>query len=261
MLAIATYDFVVLEGTYYGQPQVLFTNEMIVEALVEDSTGLDKVYQFSTIQDLQNKFSNKISSPKLSVISIDENNDLRNENIQIEFKFDKSATTDTVKSLHILFYLRYFIADEVNTQLKTLVYLELDAPNGDNLALARMKGPLKLKQKNPIAPGTMKREIYDSALKDDFLQYGIQGIIDLYQLRNQTTVFDAKPLIHSFSSTTETKLSMDIQIPTIENIIYWSSTLQTLKIAWIQYLAFLLPIYFILYIVLYGFVVKSNVLD
>lgn len=259
LLAAATNDFLLLESIVYEQPNVKFTNEMIVEVLMNDGTT-DKVYQYSTIQNINNKFSNKLTAPRLSVNNIDDNNDYLNENIEIELKFAKTSN-DFVKSIHVLFYLQYFLGEEINTQFKTLVYKQIDSANGKNITFARMKGPLVLKQKNPVAPGTMKREVYNSELEDDYLNYGINGIIDLFQMRNQTVKYNAQPLVTTYGITTETKLRMDIQIPTIETVNYASSALQVLKGAWIQYLAFFIPIYVILYVFLYGFVVKSNVLN
>ena len=259
LLAIATNGFIRLESIQYDQPNVKFTNEMIVEALVNDGT-VDQVYQYSTIQDLNNKFTRQLTAPSLSVNNIDHNTDNLNENIDIDFKFTTTAA-ETVKSVHILMYLQYYVGDEINTQLKTMVYKELNAAQGQGLTYARMKGPLRLEQKNPLAPGTMKREVYNTALEDDFESYGISGIVDMFQLRNQTVEFEADPLISSFGSSTQTKITMDMEIPTIESISYYPSVLEVLKNTWIQYLAFFIPIYFVLYIFMYGFVVKSNVLN
>lgn len=256
VIALYTYDFFKTREVMYIQPDVKFTNEMIVEALINDGT-VDKVYQFSTVQNINNRFSNLLTAPRLSVNSKDYNSDLLNDDIEIEFKFTTTSAM-TVKSVHILFYLQYYIGDDVNAQMKTLVYKEFDASNGNNLRNVRLKGPLKLYQKNPIAPGTMKRELYNSQLEDDYLQYGIMDILDLYQMRNQTTKLNAQPLISSYGSTTETKITMNIEIPTVESVDYYPSALQVLKRAWVQYLGILIPIYFILYVFIYGNIVKRR---
>lgn len=259
ILAIATHGFIVRESVYYEQPTVKFTNEMIVEALVNDGT-IDSVKQFSTVANINNRFSSVLTAPELSVLSYDANDDRRNEKLDINLKFSK-ATTDSVKSLHILFYLQYYIGNEVNTQFKTLVYLELNAINGGNIAYAFSKGNLKLQQKNPIAEGTIKRELYSSTLEADYLNYGIDGILDRYNIRNQTTEYDANPIVSTYGATDKTEVQITVVVPSLESVWYFTSILEVVKHAWIEYLAFFIPIFFILYVWLYGFVVKANVLQ
>ena len=218
---------------------------MIVEALINDGT-IDSVKQFSSVQNIQNRFTSLLSSPQLSVESYDSNGDLRNEMIKITFDFNH-ATTETVKSLHILFYLQYYIGNEINAQFKTLLYLTLDASNGDNISVVKSKGRLNLVQKSPIEVGTIKRELYSSTLENDYFNYGIQGILDLYSTRNITTEYDAftsiVPALPAKSTTTNVELT--IEIPTYQKIWYFTTILQMSKYAWMQYFAFIIPFYFV----------------
>lgn len=259
LLVIATNNFVKRQSVYYEQPNVKFTNELIVEALVNDGI-VDAVKQFSTVENINTEFTTLITNPQLSVNSYNQNDDLKNERIEIEFEMAK-LSTDTVKSLHFLFYLQYYIGNEINTQMKTVVYVEIDAPNGANIGYTQMKGELKLVQKNPIAEGTIKRSLYDSTLEDDYFSYGISGILDRYSYRNQTTTFKASPIVTTYGSTTSTKVKLILVVPTVESIWYYTSVLELVKYAWIQYLAIFIPVYYILYILLFGFVVKNNVLQ
>lgn len=262
MAAWSTHRFFVREMVDYVQPEVKFTNEMIVEALTNPGTAnaVDVVKQFSTIQDLNDQFPTLLTSPKLSVDSFDENSDLRNENLKIEFKFDH-LSDEKIKSLHILFYLQYYIGGDINAQFKTLCYVELNAPTGGSIGGTIMKGPLELKQKSPIATGTIKRSLYATTLEDDYLNYGIQGLLDLYNARNQTTVFDAAPLVHPYGLNTETKIELNLQIPTSQRVLYYASGFQVFKNAWVQYFTLLVPIYYLLYVLIYGYIVKSNILE
>lgn len=231
---------------------------MIVEALINDGTK-DIVRQYSTVANINNEYKNKLTNPQLSINSLDYNGDQRPERIDIDFEFVYAAT-ETVKAVNVLFYLQYYVSNEINTQFKTMVYKSINAPNGGNLAYAQMNGDLRLVQKNFMAQGTIKRELYSSTLESDYFNYGIQGILDRYNTRNQTTVYDANPSVHSFSSTTSTQILMQVRIPTYQPIMYYTSVLEILKNAWIEYFALLIPIYMILYIWLYGFIVKTNVL-
>jgi hypothetical protein len=246
------------QDVYYEQPTVKFTNEFIVEALINDGAK-DVVRQYSTVANINKEYTNKLTNPQLSVKSLDYNGDSRPERIDIDFEF-VLATSETVKAVNVLFYLQYYISDEINTQFKTMVYKSINAPNGGNLAYAQMKGDLRLVQKNFLAEGTIMRQLYNSTLESDYDNYGIQGIIDRYNVRNQTTMFDARPSVLSFTTASSTQILMQLEIPTYQAIWYYTSVLEIIKFAWIQYFALLIPIYTILYVWLYGFIVKTNVL-
>jgi len=259
ILAFATNNFIVREAVLYGQPDVKFTNEFIAEALLSTgATTSNIVKQFSTVANINNKYSNPISNPQLSVNPYDRNGDLKAEKLTLEFEF-LHLSTENVKALNILFYLQYTIDGEINTQFKTVVYKSFSAPSNGGIVNVKMRGDLELNQKNPLAVGTIKRELYSTSLEDDFNNYGIPGILDRITLRNQTTVYNAEPIINSFTGGTKTKIVMDINIPLIQETLYFTSVLQMLKLAWIEYFALLIPIYVILYLWIYGFIVKSKV--
>ena len=259
ILALATNNFIKREAIHYGQPDVKFTNELIIEALINDGT-INTVKQFSTIADINTAFTNKIENPQLSVLPYDRNGDLKAEDLTLEFEFFHQ-TTESVKSINILFELQYYIGNDINTQFKTLVYKTINAPSGGQISFARFRGDLILKQKNPIAEGTTKRELYNTTLKDDYNNDGISGMLSKYVMRNQTTEYKAEPLVSSLSGTSSTKIIMDIRIPAYESIWYYPSVLQVIKTTWIEYFALLIPIYFILYVWMYGFIVKSGTLS
>ena len=146
--------------------------------------------------------------------------------------------------------------------MKTAVYQSLSAPTGQGIQYAQMRGDLELKQKNPLALGTIKRELYETTLEDDFNNYGIRGILDLYVERNQTTEYRAEPVITSMAASngqTKTKVKVVIDVPMVQPVWYFTSVLQVMKFAWIEYFAIFIPIYFVLYVGMYGFFVKSNV--
>lgn len=231
---------------------------MIVEALINDGK-IDSVKQFSTVQNIQNRFASTLPAPQLSVENYDRNGDLRNERILINFDFSH-ATTETVKSLHILFYLQYYIGNEINTQFKTLVYLSLDASNGDNIETVKSKGRLNLLQKSPIEVGTIKRELYSSTLEDDYFGYGIQGILKMYSTRNLTTEFDAYTAIEPAlpAKSTQTNVELTIDIPMFQKVWYFSTLMQVAKYAWMQYFAFIVPCYFVLYVWIFGRLAKAK---
>ncbi|CAI2377467.1 unnamed protein product [Moneuplotes crassus] len=256
ILAIATNNFIIREKVAYEQPDVKFTNEFIAEALIGTT-----VKQYSTVENINKEYSSLIQNPQLTVTPFDRNDDLKAETLTLEFEFFH-LSTEQVKGLNLLFYLQYTLGGEINTQFKTLVYKSLTAPLDGGIQYAQMRGDLDLKQKNPVAEGTIKRELYNTTLEDDFNDYGIRGILDLYVSRNQTTEYTAEPIITSMpanAKTTSTKVKMIIDVPLIQPVWHYTSVIQVLKLAWIEFFALFIPIYFILYVWLYGFFVKSNV--
>jgi hypothetical protein len=54
---------------------------------------------------------------------------------------------------------------------------------------------------------------------------------------------------------------MIIDIPRSQSILYSPDVYEVLKFAWIQYYSYLILIYFFLYHLFYGFVIKNKVFD
>lgn len=54
---------------------------------------------------------------------------------------------------------------------------------------------------------------------------------------------------------------MKIGIPTREQIKYVPSVLETMKYAWIQYLALFIPIFIVLYYGLLGFTLRAQIFE
>jgi len=57
------------------------------------------------------------------------------------------------------------------------------------------------------------------------------------------------------------EIVIDIKVPSMQEIVYVPTTLESLKIAWIQYLALLIPSLYIIYQLIIGFAFKNKVLD
>ena len=56
-------------------------------------------------------------------------------------------------------------------------------------------------------------------------------------------------------------MELDIRVPSLQQIVYVPGVLESLKIAWIQYLALLIPCLWVIYKLILGFAFKARVLE
>ena len=57
------------------------------------------------------------------------------------------------------------------------------------------------------------------------------------------------------------EITFVIKVPSMQEINYVPTTLESLKIAWIQYIALLIPSLYVIYWLIIGFAFKNKVLD
>ena len=127
-----------------------------------------EIREFSTVADIQSKIGTPISGPTLNVEVLDDNNDMKPEEIEINFSFKKGAA-ETVHSLNILTNLDYQLINIVNTEMKTLIFLPFESPStSQGIASASLTSTLELKQKHPLATGSITRNLYDESMLDLF---------------------------------------------------------------------------------------------
>jgi len=53
---------------------------------------------------------------------------------------------------------------------------------------------------------------------------------------------------------------MLFKVPKLQEILYIPSVLEVLKQAWVQYIYVLIPVYLLLYVTLFGYVIENKVL-
>jgi hypothetical protein len=57
------------------------------------------------------------------------------------------------------------------------------------------------------------------------------------------------------------KLDLQIRVPKLQRIIHWTNILETLKFAWIQYFALLIPTFYVVYYFILGVAFRNRALS
>ncbi|CAI2376700.1 unnamed protein product [Moneuplotes crassus] len=253
-----TGSFTGIPSVNYSRSNVKFTNEVYIQG---DFGGTIRSY--SNIQLLNQQINNKISGVIFKSRFRDENND----RIPEEYKFDLSFLTnaESVNSLTILLHFKYYIENGVNSQFKGIVPIIISSPSGKSIGEASMVGELRIRQDEPIEKlNGIPETLYNLNFTEEILKYSPEQIIDRYTSRNQTLNYVHTARVNSFNKISlldTTTISIEMGIPNFAKTLYTPGALETLKIAWIQYFAILVPIYLLLYIGLFARTIETYVFD
>jgi len=111
------------------------------------------------------------------------------------------------------------------------------------MAKGLISGDLNFEQDKPILIDSIKRTLYNENPLDFevYEKQGLGGILSNYYSRSERLKFDYIHLIQPLGSQFKTKLIITVNIPESQEIKYIPGVLETLKFAWTQYLALLIP--------------------
>ena len=126
-------------------------------------------------------------------------------------------------------------------------------------------GHLNLNQRDPYEMGSVKRVInYDTEDLDVYLRdNSLNEFIDYINTKNNTCKITHDYQYFSLPSgaSKRVELIMEIKIPLQQEFVYVPTVLESLKIAWIQYLALLIPSLYAIYYLILGFAFRNKVID
>ena len=144
------------------------------------------------------------------------------------------------------------------------MYLDIDTKNGENRLI--LNGELKLKQKSPIAQMSLPRVI-----KDDYLfgidresPYDMLALYNKYSSKNITTKFEGDIFLSRYNvenngnGNNKVDITLNVYIPKSQDVLYYASVAETIKEAWIQYIYFFIPIYFLIHFIV-SFILRNRV--
>ncbi len=102
---------------------------------------------------------------------------------------------------------------------------------------------------------SQKRTIYNVNPLDEWQEFDSASILNFYNTRKEKTVYDYSAIVQPLGSMYTTTLDITIRIPPEQQIRYIPGTLETMKFAWTQYQAVLIPAFFVYWSIL-GFLFK-----
>ena len=265
-IAYATEDFWQRIKICQEQPYVKLDKKYFISTLEEDTNQYHS--KFYTSSNLINSYLSTLedddyllSGVSIGISNIDENGDSFNDKIEIKISF---IPTTTLKNIKMMFFFDYYLIKKARFYTESMMYLDIDTPNGENRII--LNGELKLKQKSPIAQMSLPRVI-----KDDYLfgidresPYDMLALYNKYSSKNITTKFEGDIFLSRYNvenngnGNNKVDITLNVYIPKSQDVLYYASFAETIKEAWIQYIYLFIPIYFLIHFIL-GFILRNRV--
>lgn len=268
-IAYATEDFWQRVKICQEQPYVKLEKKYFISTLEENS---NKYYsRFYTSSNLINSYLSLLeddddddyllSGVSIGISNIDENGDSFNDKIEIKISFIPKTS---LKNIKMMFFFDYYLIKKARFYTESMMYLDIDTPNDENRII--LNGELKLKQKSPIAQMSLPRVI-----KDDYLfgidresPYDMLALYNKYSSKNITTKFEGDLFLSNYNvennnnNNKKVDITLNVNIPKSQDVLYYASFAETIKEAWIQYIYLFIPIYFLIHFIL-GFILRNRV--
>lgn len=257
----ASEDFWNSLQTYYEQPIVIYNSNYLIYTMEGDiDQGNLEGYFSSSSTDLNSYYPGKlVTNPSISVGQYDDDNDGKNDRLVAKISFS-SENSKLFKNVKFLLFLDYGLRDKAKLLMNTMVYVDIDTPNG--VSEITTKGDLILKQTSPIASTSIpSKQYYSTDLfeVDLYSPYDFLEIYNKFTNRNYTTSYEYIPfIIPPNSGSNVITMNIEINIPKLQKVFFYQSVYLNLKEAWIQYLFIFIPIFVGVYYLLL-FILENQV--
>ena len=266
-IAYSTEDFWQRLKICQEQPYVKLNKKFFISTLERDKANDGPYYsRFYTS-------SNEINSQLLSladndyllkgvtigISNIDENGDSYNDKIEIKLSFLVTDDETKLKNIKMMFFFDYYLIKKARFYTESMMYLDIDTPNGENRIV--MNGELVLKQKSPIAQMSIPKVLKDKYLFGDDREspYDMLALYNKYSSKNITTKFEGDVFLSpNNNNNNKVDIILNVYIPKSQDVLYYASVAETIKEAWIQYIYFFIPIYFLIHFIL-SFILRNRV--
>lgn len=246
-LAYSAGNLWIKEDFYREQPLVRFLHEYTFAVDGETQS------RFWSTDEKLNDFNQKnLQVPIARYTEIDADTDGINEELRLVLSMPIS---EPVKRVSFMGVFNYFLQDTVRLKMKSMIVLE--ETNGLGASGARVVGQMDFRQKNSLRSVMEPRTVYNSdpmhwEYKSNFAfqnlaPYSNSGLLENYIARNETTILTQTiPCMWDYRKRDVFELEMRIKIP--QQVVYFTpGALAELKNAWIHFLSFLIPSWYIIW--------------
>ena len=257
----ASEDFWNSLQTYYEQPIVIYNSNYLIYTMEGDIEQGNLTGNFSSSSTDLNSYypGNLLINPSISVGQYDDDNDGKNDRLVAKISFSSRNST-LFKNVKFLLFLDYGLRDKAKLLMNTMVYVDIDTPNG--VSEITTKGDLILKQTSPIASTSIpSKQYYSTDLfeVDLYSPYDFLEIYNKFTNRNYTTSYEYIPfIVPPNSGSNVITMNIEINIPKLQKVFFYQSVYLNLKEAWIQYLFIFIPIFVGVYYLLL-FILENQV--
>jgi len=238
-LAFSTDNMWLREEWYTEQPIVGVRNEAIVYASQGGTTQ-----SYSTVSSLNSQITNKLNGASVSSFDYDDDNDGKPDRIISTVTFQ--GTPSTLQGVSLYLFFDFGLRDRVQMQMQDFV--KIDLSSGIGLQKANIYGSLIMNQKSALRTSSTIRETDNVNFFTNPLQnVNAITLADIKSNRNTTISCDCETSVTPSGSTTAGLIiiNLELYIPKEQRILYVPTFLENLKLSWILYLGFLIPIFFV----------------
>ncbi len=264
-IAYSTEDFWQRLKICQEQPYVKLNKKFFISTLeLEENSKVNssKFYtssneinsQLLSLSDNENDYL--LKGVTIGISNIDENGDSYNDKIEIKLSF---IPTTKLLNIKMMFFFDYYLIKKARFYTESMMYLDIDTPNGENRIV--MNGELVLKQKSPIAQMSIPKVLKDKYLFGDDREspYDMLALYNKYSSKNITTKFEGDVFLSpNNNNNNKVDIILNVYIPKSQDVLYYASVAETIKEAWIQYIYFFIPIYFLIHFIL-SFILRNRV--
>ena len=183
------------------------------------------------------------------------------------FNPENNNSYNIKQDIKIMFFLKYGLRKKVKLIMTPMLYINLPVEllndNGNVSGKEiRLNGDLELIQKSPIVSTAVTSQLYyeenpfvidykDSAPFDLLYYY------NKYKDNNYTVKYKYEKIEKPIQDK-KIQITIEMNIPKMQQIFYIQSVFEAIKYAWMQYFYIFLPIYLILYII-FKFIIENNI--
>ena len=265
-IAYSTEDFWQRLKICQEQPYVKLNKKFFISTLEENSNVYSSKFytssneinsQLLSLADNENDYL--LKGVTIGISNIDENGDSYNDKIEIKLSFLVTDDETKLKNIKMMFFFDYYLIKKARFYTESMMYLDIDTPNGENRIV--MNGELVLKQKSPIAQMSIPKVLKDKYLFGDDREspYDMLALYNKYSSKNITTKFEGDVFLSpNNNNNNKVDIILNVYIPKSQDVLYYASIAETIKEAWIQYIYFFIPIYFLIHFIL-SFILRNRV--
>lgn len=249
-VAFSTGQLWLKEHTYMRQPELEFTYETLL-LLETETPGEERIW--TSIDEVNELFYSQLAAVDVQAVEHDLNFDGKIDIVDVRVK---SHGVRGIKSVKLLLGFDYKVGGNVDLDMRTLAYIHHASPQTG--AALHVDGDLRLVQREPITQGSHAHTykgsenspfaplLVNSLGTTGLAKLGLNGVLNLYLFRNETTVFDYNFPVWQAGSGDEFEVNARIRVPSHQEILYRPAALTVAKFGWIQFFCLAYPLLWIL---------------
>jgi len=263
LAAFASERFWIRQTVELEHPVVLFNSEFVLFVLRDNKT-----YFYSSMEQLNEYYPRKLSSPSILFSTKDDNYDGFIEQFNLKIALpntnndgEDSANNESskIQAFKLGIFFDYGFSGKVKLFMKSMLLLDVNTYEGLNSL--KFIGDLEFNQKNDLFQGSMSKNMYNKDIINNSTSnpFDINEIYLDYLDRNLTNTYKYDYFEKYLLSDDEEKsIEVEVNIPYQQKVRYTPTYLYTMKEAWVQYFCIFVPVYIIIRLLLY-FLFVNNV--